>query len=719
MSREAMSKEQLLKEIDALELRLEEAEDALRAIRNGEVDAIYVEGPEGDQIFTLKGADQTYRTLIEDMNEGAVTTTVDGTILYANKAFVDMTKVPHELIMGSSINQYIAPENKPMLEALFQRGLQERAEGEIVLNIEEGPSVPVYVSINTVLLDDEQVLCIAVTDLTEQKRQEEIVQSERLSRAILEAAGEAIVVCDKDGRIIRANYAAQRLVEDPVLLKSFDDVFLIQTVPENNNEAAAPFSLSQVLEGDPFHGKEALLRKQNQEESHFLLSATHLRSKAGIIGCVLVLTNTTDLKHLEMELEAEREQLAVTLLSIGDGVITTDLEGRILLMNRVAESLTGWSQKEAMGQSLNDVFHIINEGTREPCTNAAQKVLQTREIVGIANDTVLISRDCTERVIADLGSPILSRDGNIIGVVGIGQDITFRIAQEREYSNLINNANAPIFGVDNEGMVNVWNQCAMHLVGYSTEEVMGHRLVEEFITKDYQASVQTVLDKALDGEETANFEFPLMTKAGVRLEVLLNATTRRDEQGNIIGVVGIGQDITARLAQEREYSKLIDSANAPIFGVDTQGRVNVWNQCAMQLVGYSSEEVMSKNLVKEFITDEYKTAVQAVLDMALHGEETANFEFPLITKAGVRLDVLLNATTRRDEQGNVIGVVGIGQDITGRLAQEREYTRLIDTANAPIFGVDTLGRVNVWNQCAKDLVGYSNEEGTFCFVSFF
>ena len=81
-----------------------------------------------------------------------------------------------------------------------------------------------------------------------------------------------------------------------------------------------------------------------------------------------------------------------------------------------------------------------------------------------------------------------------------------------------------------------------------------------------------MLDKALRGKETANFEFPLITKNGVRIEVLLNATTRRDEQGNVIGVVGIGQDITARLAQEREYSKLIDSANAPIFGVDTLGR---------------------------------------------------------------------------------------------------------------------------------------------------
>ncbi len=70
---------------------------------------------------------------------------------------------------------------------------------------------------------------------------------------------------------------------------------------------------------------------------------------------------------------------------------------------------------------------------------------------------------------------------------------------------------------------------------------MGHSLVQEFITKDYQASVQAVLDRALHGEETANFEFPLMTKAGARIEILLNATTRRNEHGNIIGVVGIGQ----------------------------------------------------------------------------------------------------------------------------------------------------------------------------------
>jgi len=81
----------------------------------------------------------------------------------------------------------------------------------------------------------------------------------------------------------------------------------------------------------------------------------------------------------------------------------------------------------------------------------------------------------------------------------------------------------------------------------------------------------------------------------------------------------------------------------------------------MRLIGYSTEEVMGRSLVQEFITDDFKTAVQAVLDQALAGDETDNFEFPLITKGGARIEVLLNATTRRDEQGNVIGVVGIGQ----------------------------------------------------------
>jgi PAS domain S-box-containing protein len=137
--------------------------------------------------------------------------------------------------------------------------------------------------------------------------------------------------------------------------------------------------------------------------------------------------------------------------------------------------------------------------------------------------------------------------------------------------------NAPIFGVITQGCVNVWNICTCNLISYSTEEVLGHSLVQEFITQDYQAAVQAVLDRALARVEAANFEILLIKKAGERIEVLLNAMTRQDEDGKVTRVVGIGQDSIGCITQEREIAKLIDMGNVPTFGANAAGNVNVWN----------------------------------------------------------------------------------------------------------------------------------------------
>jgi len=131
-------------------------------------------------------------------------------------------------------------------------------------------------------------------------------------------------------------------------------------------------------------------------------------------------------KKTEEMLATERERLAVTLRSIGDGVIATDAEGEVVLINEVAESLTGWAEEEAVGKSLSEIFHIINEDTREQCENPVDKILQTDGIIGLANSTILISRDGIERLIADSGSPIRDRDGSIIGVVVVFRDVTER-----------------------------------------------------------------------------------------------------------------------------------------------------------------------------------------------------------------------------------------------------------------------------------------------------
>lgn len=137
-------------------------------------------------------------------------------------------------------------------------------------------------------------------------------------------------------------------------------------------------------------------------------------------------------KQAEESLAAEKEKLAVTLRSIGDGVITTDIHGKVALINKVAEEITGWTQEEAIGKSLPEIFHIINEKTRERLENPVDKVLISGAIGGLSNQTVLITRDGKERIIADSSAPIRDRESNVIGVVIVFRDITERRRIEEE-----------------------------------------------------------------------------------------------------------------------------------------------------------------------------------------------------------------------------------------------------------------------------------------------
>jgi PAS domain S-box-containing protein len=130
---------------------------------------------------------------------------------------------------------------------------------------------------------------------------------------------------------------------------------------------------------------------------------------------------------------------------------------------------------------------------------------------------------------------------------------------------------------------------------------------------------------------------------------------------------------TLRLTKiSTELAQVFDTANAPFFGIDAQGKVNEWNQHAEKITGFNKQEVMGRDLVANFITDDYKDSVGAVLQKALTGLETANFEFPLFSQSGDRVDVLLNSTTRRDVEGEIIGVIGVGQNITELKRKEEQ-----------------------------------------------
>ena len=155
------------------------------------------------------------------------------------------------------------------------------------------------------------------------------------------------------------------------------------------------------------------------------------------------------------------------------------------------------------------------------------------------------------KTIRTISKSVFNDIGEVISLCGTNQDITemdlLRTESEsvaKELRQFIETANAPIFGIDSKGMVNEWNQTSEKITGFKKEEVLGKDLVATFITSDYQKQVKEVLDNALKGEETANYEFPLFTKDDKRVMVLLNSSTRRNSDGEIVGVLGVGQDIT-------------------------------------------------------------------------------------------------------------------------------------------------------------------------------
>lgn len=147
------------------------------------------------------------------------------------------------------------------------------------------------------------------------------------------------------------------------------------------------------------------------------------------------LSDITERKNSENQIIAEKERLHVTLRSIGDGVITTDTECRITLMNRIAENLTGWKLREAQGQKLEEVFQIFGYSDKKTCPNPAIRVMETGEIIELENNTVLRNKNGTERIIEDSAAPIRDSLSKIIGVVIVFRDMTEKHKTEEALQN--------------------------------------------------------------------------------------------------------------------------------------------------------------------------------------------------------------------------------------------------------------------------------------------
>jgi PAS domain S-box-containing protein len=253
--------------------------------------------------------------------------------------------------------------------------------------------------------------------------------------------------------------------------------------------------------------------------------------------------------------DQERESLRITLDSIGDAVIATDAEGRVVSLNPVAAALTGWTQAEAAGRPLEEVFRIINEWGRRPVENPVKKVLAEGKTVGLANHTILIAKDGTEHPIDDSASPIRDAKGEILGVVLIFRDMTERKHAEwtrLQLAAIVESSEDAVFSKDLDGIIRSWNRGAEQLYGYSAEEIVG-KSVSLLYPPNRPDDFFQIMERLKRGERVEHFETIRVRKDGRLFDASVTISPLKDESGKIIGASDITRDITER---KRLYQQL-------------------------------------------------------------------------------------------------------------------------------------------------------------------
>jgi PAS domain S-box-containing protein len=367
--------------------------------------------------------------------------------------------------------------------------------------------------------------------------------SQAFLAAIVESSQDAIISKNLQGTITSWNPGAERLfgytaaeaVGQPITL-----IFPPDRIAEE------PAILKRIASGERIEHYETVRRHKSGRLLDISLTVSPIRGNDGtIIGASKIARDITDAKR-------ERERFRVTLSSIGDAVMCSDVDGRITFMNQVAEDITGYSEAEAIGRPIDSVFRIVNETTRATVESPVAKVMREGIIVGLANHTILISKDGTEHPIDDSAAPIRTDSNELAGVVLVFRDVTDRRRSELaalRLAAIVDGSDDAIIGKNLSGIVTNWNTGAQRLFGYTAEEMIGQSILI-LLPDERKDEEQEILGRLQRGERVEHFETIRVRKDGRPIHVSLSISPIHDSEGHIVGASKIARDITAQKESE-------------------------------------------------------------------------------------------------------------------------------------------------------------------------
>jgi diguanylate cyclase (GGDEF)-like protein/PAS domain S-box-containing protein len=665
--------QQLLADNAELRARLNEAEETLRAIHDGEADALVLSGTDGDHILALNGGLAPYRVMVESMGEGAIALARDGTILYSNHRFAKQVKVPPRQIVGLPLHGMLAEQDRERFDALLVRGAEEDIRETLTLQAADGTQIPVQFSMCPLPQSEGKVISVVIADLSEV-----FAAAEARSRLalIIESSDDAIVSTTFDGVVESWNRAAETLYGYTVKEALGQPIDSLIVPPERVNEVID--ELEAVRRGGNALLEDSVRMRKDGSRVDVSIKASPILDVAGkVVGISINSRNITERKQAEESLKLFR-----TLIDLSSDFIEVVDPSTMLFLdvNETECRVLGYSHEEMLTMSVFDINPMMTpelvQGVKETCRQKGSVLFESvhrRKDGSTFPVEVQVSqvqldkpyllnsvRDITERKTTEL---VLQQSAKQLSEALVIAKIGY---WEYEYST-------------DEF---IFNDQYYSLHKITADDAGGYRMSSaDFASRYVYAEDAPVIGQNVriayassDPDYSATAEVRVLSGQGEIIWVEARFRIEKDLQGNAIKLIGINQDITnrklAELAalEEMNFTENLIQSLPDIFCLfDAQGNMLRWNRKTEELLGMSAEELSAANAMTIIHEEDMATAAgefQKAIDKG-----TTTLEVRMVMKKGIRQYRL--AATRIETKFGV-NVIGLGFDITERKQAEFE-----------------------------------------------
>ena len=678
----------------------------------------------------IREKEALYRTTLYSIGDAVITTDVNGNVQYVNPVAEKLTGWAESEAFGKPIDEVFniiseetgQPIETPIRKVLTE-GLVVGLANHTLLISKDGREIPIADSGAPIKTDEGNIIGVVLVfrDQTEEKKKlREIDESKKRLKLIFDNNPRPMHLVNNNFEILLTNKTLldmKGVKQEDIVGKHCYEVY------QNRTELCEKCAISQVLESKKASSIETKIKVVDGTYKYFRTSAFPILTKDNEI--VEIVESTEDItkeKIAERKLREKESLFRTTLYSIGDAVITTDSSGEIRQLNPVAERITGWTESEAVGKPINEVFNIINEQTGKPVDTPVIKVLTEGLVVGLANHTLLISKDGREIPIADSGAPIKDDKGNIIGVVLVFRDQTEEREKQKKLETVLNRTSAVlqtlpdiIFEFDFVGNItNIFGNVKDSFYE-NTDEFIG-KSVRDVMSSEISRKVMDYIANVKAAPELETFEYSI--KMDNRAEYYEARIVLEGEENFLVLIRRITEIKEAEIKSRenlRNY-RLLTELSPNAVAVHSKGKVVYVNDAAVKIFGAKSKEDLLGKPVLNFVHPDYAEFIKKrIIDILNKGKV-----FPPVEEKLIRLDgkeiCTITASAPIFFEG-VFSILVVITDITkkkeieNKLKESYEYKRILfEHSGLPLVVIDPdTNKFIDCNEAAVKIYGYKDK----------